>query len=178
MSQAGVLAVTASPSVPTTFVTNSGNAVPVANTLNILATDATTNNDNGILTTGAGSTVTIVLSNRQTSGTITTTDATLTTALTFALSGTPGVYFIDGNITAFNVTDTAGGVYNFASGVRSDGATATEIGVEFKDSFEEAAMATSDVFVTTSGNNSIIQVQGIAGKTINWNVVLNYRFVS
>lgn len=177
MSQAGVLAVTASPSVPTTFVTNSGNAVPVANTLNILATDATTNNDNGILTTGAGSTVTIVLSNRQTA-TVTTTDATLTTALTFALSGTPGVYFIDGNITAFDVTDTAGGVYNFASGVRSDGVTATEIGVEFKDSFEEAAMATSDVFVTTSGNNSIIQVQGIAGKTINWNVVLNYRFVS
>ena len=177
MSQAGVLAITSSPSVPTTFVTNSGNAVPAANILNVLATDATTNNDNGILTTGSGSTVTVVLSNRQTA-TVTTTDATLTTALTFALSATPGVYFIEGNITAFDVTDTAGGVYNFASGVRSDGASATEIGVEFKDSFEEAAMATSDVFVTTSGNNSIIQVQGIAGKTINWNVVLNYRFVS
>lgn len=177
MSQAGILSVTASPSVPTSFVTDSGTAVPVANILNVLGSDTTVNDDDGIRVIGSGNTVTVQLTNRAT-GTATTNDATPTTALTFSLGATPGVYYVEGNITAFNSTDTAGGVYNFVSGFRTTGVAATEIGTEFKDSFEEAAMAASDFNVVASGNDIIIEVEGIAAKTINWNVSLTYRFVS
>lgn len=165
-----------SPAVPTTFQTDSGSAVPVANTLNILGIDSSVNNDNGIETQASGSTVNVVLTNRVTGG-ISTIDATPTTALTFNLGATPGVFYIDGSIVAYDTTDVAGGVYHFISGMRTSGAAATELGTEFKDSFEEAAMASSDFNVIASGNDVIIQVIGIAAKNINWNVYLNYRFV-
>jgi hypothetical protein len=93
------------------------------------------------------------------------------------LGATPGTFYIEGNITAFDTTDSEGGVYNFVSGMRTDGATATEIATEFKDEFEEAAMAPSDIAVSASGNNVLITVTGVNAKTINWNAFLTYRFV-
>jgi len=166
------------PIVPVQFTADDATtAVPAAGNLNVFTNDTTANNDNGIRSTASGSTVTTQLTNRQT-GAITTSDATPTTALTFALGATPGVYYIEGNVAAFDVTDTAGGVYNFISGMRTDGATATEIGSEFKDSFEEAAMSASDIAISASANNMIITVTGIAAKTIDWNAFITFRFVS
>lgn len=98
--------------------------------------------------------------------------------MTFALGATPGVYLIDGTVQAYDLTDVAGGAYTFAIGVRTTGATAVELGTEFKDIFEDSAMATADFNTTISGNNLIVTVIGIAAKTINWNAVLTYRFVS
>lgn len=165
------------PTVPTSFTTDSGIAVPAANNLNVFGIDSIVNNDNGIMTTGSGSTVNAVLTNRAT-GTVTTTDATPTTAITFSLGATPGVYYFRGSIVAYDLTDVAGGAYDFSTGFRTDGATATELGTEYKDVFEEAAMATADFNVLASGNNLIVQVVGIAAKTIDWNAEISYRFVS
>ena len=59
MSQAGIVDFEGShPQVPTIFVTNSGNAVPIANTLEILGT-AVAAHSIPIRTTGSGNTVTI-----------------------------------------------------------------------------------------------------------------------
>lgn len=55
MSQSGYISVTANPSVPIQFTTNSGIAVPVGNNLNIFGSGS-------ITTSGAGSTVTIAIS--------------------------------------------------------------------------------------------------------------------
>ena len=162
------------PTVPTNFVTDSGTAIPAANILNIITNDTVNNNDNGITDTGAGNTVTIFLTNRQT-GTVTTADATLTTIQTVALGGTPGIFYVYGNVQGFNSSTPAGGSYAFGAGYKTDGVTATELGVELHDEFEDPAFVTADIFLSTSGNNVLLQVQGVAGLSINWNSLLEYR---
>ncbi len=180
MSQAGILTTTAGPvppDVPIQFTADSGIAVPALNNLNVFGVDSSLNNDNGISSVGAGSTLSIVLNNRLT-GQVTTADATPTTVFSFNLGAVPGVYIFQGNLVAFNSTDTAGGGYTFISAFRTTGAATTEIAVEMKDVLEEAAMATADFSIASDGVNSVnLTVVGIAGKTINWNALLNFRFV-
>lgn len=186
MSQAGIINTNSGPVPPevaTSYETQDGTAVPLANILIINGFDSSENNDNGIITkggvvgTGTQNEVDVVLTNRAT-GQVTTTDATPTAALTFGLGAVAGVYFIEGYITAFDKTDVAGGAYSFVSGARTTGVAGTEIGTEFKDVLEEAAMAGADFDVSVSGNNFLITVTGIAAKTIDWNCYITFRFVS
>jgi len=97
MSQAGLLKIPTGlipPSVPTSFVTNSGTAVPVANVLNILAT-------NGVTDSGAGSTVTISGVNATTStvgvASFNPLDFTVTGGEVSLLSGSAAVQTLTGN---------------------------------------------------------------------------------
>lgn len=170
------------PEVPLQFTTDDGIAIPAISNLNVNAVDSTENNANGILAKAnpnLSDNLEIILTNRAT-GTITTTDATPTIALTFSLAnaGATGVYFISGDVVAFDVTDSAGGSYSFVSGAKTIAGVGTEIGTEFKDELEDAAMAAADFNVSVSGNNFIVTVIGILGKTINWNVSISYRFVA
>ena len=160
------------PSVPTSFPTDSGTAIPVANILNIFGNDSTANNANGISTTGVGNTVTVVLSNRIT-GTITTTNDTPTDLITFLLPSI-GVYAFDINVASYNTTDNLGATYGVFVGTRSNGVTATKLNLEDKIVNEEAGNTGCNVSITTSGNSIVIQATGIAGKTINWNAVGTY----
>lgn len=163
--------------IPTQFTADDSSiAVPAANNLNIFTSDTNVSNDNGIRSIASGDTVTIQLTNRIT-GAITTTDATPTTLASLSLGGIPGVYIVEGDLTAFDVTDIAGGSYTFVAAAITDGVTATEIGVENKNVFEQPAIAAADFSVGVTGNNAFIQVTGIAGKTINWSCLFTYRFV-
>jgi len=164
------------PDVPTTFQTDSGTATPAANILNVLTNDVSTNDDDGITDTGSGNTVTISLTNRST-GTVSTVDATLTTAITLPLGVTPGTFYVYGNVQAFNASGPASGAYSYSGGYRTDGATATELGIEVHDEFEDSALVTADIFVTTSGNDVILQVQGVAATSLNWAALMEYRRV-
>jgi len=73
--------------------TQNGNATPIANIIIMNGFDTVANNDNGISTaggvvgTGVQNEVDVLLTNRTT-GTVTTTDATITTILTFSLGAT------------------------------------------------------------------------------------------
>lgn len=163
--------------IPTQFTADDMSvAVPVANNLNIFTSDTNESNDNGIRSRASGDTVTIQLTNRITA-TVTTTDATPTTLASLPLGAIPGVYIVEGDLTAFDITDIAGATYTFIAAAITDGVTATEIGVENKNIFEQAAMSASDFNIGVSGNNAFIEVQGILGKNIDWNCLFTYRFV-
>lgn len=183
MSQAGILNVAGGGGGGTpiqTLTGDIGGAVPpTANNIFIVGGTSTANNSNGITFSGniGTSTLTGTLTNRI-SGQVTTVDATPTTIITFALGAVPGVYTFSGDITAYDLTDIAGASYGVISGIRTSGAAAIEIGTQFNTNFEEASMVTASIDVTTSGNNVIFQVTGIAGKTIDWDALFNYRFVS
>lgn len=168
------------PIIPTSFVTNVNSpAIPVANVLDVFGGQIITNNDKGVQTDGSsGSNVlTIQLTNRTTA-LLTTPAAALTTIITFALGAVPATFYVYGNVQAFNSSTPAGASYGYAGAVRTDGATATLITAAYHDEFEEPALATADIFLAVSGNNALLQVQGVAGLSINWNSILEYRMVT
>jgi hypothetical protein len=162
------------PSVATSYVTDSGTAVPSANVLNVKGGTQSLSVDNGILTTaGPSNQINIDLTNRV-QGRITTTDASNQTLISFALSASAATYNFDANISAYDVTDDLGAGYSIFGSVRSTASTAFLVGTPDKIVNEEPSTVNCDANLVVSGNNAIIQVNGLAGKTINWNCVLTY----
>ena len=144
--------------------------VPVAGNINIFGgTD--------VQTSGAGSTLTIKVTNTVT-GTVTTNNNAPTPIITFALGAVAGVYLIEGRVAAFNTTDTAGAAFFFIGSVRTTGAAGVEIGSEVTDPLTEIAMTNANTTFVVSGNNVIINAVGLVGKTIDWSADFEYRFVS
>lgn len=171
------------PAIPTSFNTQNGTAVPLANVLIINGFDSVENNDNGIITkggvvgTGTQNEVDVVLTNRATNQ-ITTTDATITTIITLPLTNN-FVYSIQGTVTLRVQSTGDGASYDFYSGMKSVASIATEIGTEYPTTFEDASLVTADIFLVVDGaNNVLLQVQGVAGLTIHWDAVLTYRQVT
>jgi hypothetical protein len=168
------------PTVATSYVTDVNSpAIPAANVLNVPGGQTITNNDHGVQTDGSSgsNTLTVQLSNRAT-GIVTTADATLTTIITFSLGATPSTFYVYGNVQAFNSSTPSSAAYSFSGGYRTDGATATELGTEFHDTFQDATLSTSDIFLNVSGNDVLVQVQGVVALSINWNALLEFRKVS
>ena len=164
------------PAVPTQFTTDSGVAVPAANNLNVLANDTTANDADGITTTGSGSTVTVLLTNRL-QGTGSTVGAVTADLITFSLGATAGVFTFEVNVSGFESTTPAGCGYSIFGTARTNGGgapVATLIGTPDKIVNEDAALTTSDCNMIVSGNNVIIRATGTAALTTNWNAVGYY----
>lgn len=171
------------PIIPTSFVTDNGTAVPSANILLINGKTSNENNNNGVISkggvvgTGTSNEVDVVLTNRV-SGSVTTADATVTAVTTFSLGATPGVYNFDIQIAGYDLTDVAGCGYFISGSVRTTGAAAVLVGTPDKITNEEASTIGCDANLTVSGNNAVVTVTGIAGKSIDWRSLSQYIFVS
>lgn len=207
MSQAGIINTSSGPvppSVATSYTTDNGTAVPVANILDIRGIDNSTafinpntnlannNNPSGIIViggatqTGAVNRVDVQLSNRL-HGTATTTDATTQQAFyTFLLGSVPGTYFFQNYLTYFDVTDQKSGAAIFYTCVRTNGISVgpgpNVFFVGDSKSFDafEPGLGT----VVFQADFSVISnayrpyVTGLVGKTIDWQLVTTYNFVS
>jgi hypothetical protein len=163
MSQAGIINASGMPTVPTTFVTNSGNAVPALNVLNVLGSGT-------ITTSGAGNTITISPKTGF-QGTGSTIGAVTSDIVTLPLGAVPGVYTFDVRISGFDVADNLGVGYTLVGAVRTTGAAATLLPGQNLDEFEEnATIDPATVDLVISGNSAIIRVTGVVALTIDWSV--------
>lgn len=184
MSQAGIINTTSGPvppTVPTSFVTQNGTAVPAANILIVDGFDSTENNDNGIITkggvvgTGTSNEVDIVITNRI-QGSVTTVGAVTTIIITFPLT-VVGTYSIEGRVAAYNTTSSLGAGYSMFAAVRFDGANANLCGTPDRIVNEEGTMSSANCTITVSGANVLVNGVGYAAQTINWSAVGLYTFV-
>jgi hypothetical protein len=176
VSQAGIISSTTAPpppEVPTSFVGDSGTAVPAAHVLTVPGGSSTTNKDNGITTTGSGSTLTTSLTNRV-HGTSSSSGAATTDIATFPLGGTPGTFVFEAKVAGFDSTTPGSVGYSLFGTVRTDGATGTVVGTVDRIVNEDPALNSANCTIVVSGNNAIIQGTGVAGKNINWSAVSLY----
>ena len=169
------------PSVATSYVTQNGTAVPLANVLIVNAETSTENNANGLITkggvagTGTQNEVDIVITNRII-GSVSTVGATTSPIITF----TPtviGTYAIEARVSAYNTTASLGGGYSVFGTARFDGVNSNLCGTPDKITNEEGAMSSANVTFTVSGANILINGVGYAAQTINWSAVGLYTFV-
>ena len=181
MSQIYKSAAGSTPSIPTSFETQDGTAVPALNVLIVNGFDSTENNVNGIITkggvvgTGTANEVDVVITNRVT-GSVTTVGAVTSPIITF----TPtviGSYTIECRIAAYNTTSSLGAGYSLFGTARFDGVNSNLCGTVDRIVNEEGAMSTANATFTVSGADIIISGVGYAAQNINWNVVALYTFV-
>jgi hypothetical protein len=162
------------PEIPTSFVTDSGTAVPVANILNILGDDSNVNNNNGILTTGSGNTVTAVLSNRINVTTTTSDGAgqTQTVTLITTTNATSSTFRV--LITGIDIANTVSSGAELLGASRTFAGSAVVLGTNDVFLEEDAVLAATDYDVIASGADLVIQFTGIAGRTIVWRALFEY----
>lgn len=168
------------PTVATSYVTDVNSpAIPAANILNVLGNDSTANSNNGIRTDGSSgsNTLTVQLTNRL-QGTGTTIGATTSDLVTFSLGAVAGAFNFELKVIGYTSTGPACSAFIILGAMRTDGASATLVGIPDETVIEDASLLACDVDMVASVNNLIIRSTGVIGLTINWNVVATYVFVS
>lgn len=174
------------PSVPQTFTTQDGNAIPSANILLVNAYDSEENNVNGITTkggvaagdppgTGASNEMDVYLTNRL-QGTATTVGVVTSDIITFTPS-VIGTYSIGFEVAAYNTTSSIGAGYRLFGAVRFDGVNSNLCDTFEAMDEEEGTMSSTGLDVIVSGADVILQATGYAAQTINWGSTGLYIFV-
>lgn len=163
------LPVSSTPAVATTYVTDSGNAVPAANILNVLGAG-------GVTTSGAGNTITITFSETTVSGTGTTVGAV--TADLISITPTVAKAFtVQVLITGYDaVNNTTVGGELIGGGTTSAGGAVSLVdsGDLTKHATAASGLDAANMQLIASGANLIVRVTGVAAHTIAWRAVMNY----
>lgn len=169
------------PAVPTQFQTDVNSpSIPVANLEKVFGGQVTTNNTNGVQTDGSsgGNTLTIQLTNRITGSATTTDGTTITTVYTFGLGAAPATYLFTARLAVINLTDNLAAAYYANAAVRTTGAAGSLISTGNYFTSEEGAMSGIVIGNEVVGNNLLLVVTGLAGKTIHYQALTEYLFVS
>lgn len=162
------------------FVTQDGTVTSVGGIINVVGGSSVIDDPNGIrvIANPDGSNNEVIELTNRAIDTVTTTDVTPTTIYSLPMPTDPGLYSIQGYFGGFIPATVDGGSYFFDSSLKTDGTTATEIGTNYTTTLEDMAMANADINVTTSGNNVIFEVIGVAATTINWIIKFEFSKVS
>ena len=168
------------PTIPTSFVTDSGTVVPAANTVNINGGSSIVNTTAGIRVianpTGSNNEV-VQLTNIQ-NDSVTTADATPTLLSSFTMPAVPAVQNYEYKISAYNSTSSLGAIYLVIAGARTTGAAAVSLNTADITTIEEGVMSGCLVVFGVSGNTVTITVTGLAASTINWASQLRFTQVT
>lgn len=156
--------------------TDSGNITPTAGVVSIVADDTTENDNDGITTSGTGSTETIFLTNRL-QGSGSTTGAVTADLITFSLGALAASYRFRFDIAGRDTATGDGVGYTLFSSARTTGAAATIIQTPMIDTDEDVSLTGASIDHIASGNNVILRVTGVAGQTINYQAVGYYVVV-
>ncbi len=171
-----IASVASTPSVPTSFVTDSGTATPIANVLNIAAYDSSINVANGITTTGVGNNVNFILSNRI-HNTATSTNAATVNLLPFAMTSA-GVYTIEYKVCGYEPTTPAGLDYYIKAHIISTGAALVDIDTPDFEENESPALVAADWNLVAAGTTLTLTVTGVAGKSVRYSCLATYVYTS
>jgi hypothetical protein len=166
------------PTVATSYVTDAGTAVPVANVLNVVTPGGGTQ---GIATSAAGNTITITVAEKSVTGTVETIGAVTLPIITFPLGAIPGVYTFDALVSGFadaGPNSPLGAGFTIVGAVRTTGAAGVLIPTQVPDHFEEGDMMASSALFAVSGNNLLLNVTGVAAYTIDWTASMTFNFAS
>lgn len=159
MSQIIKGGVSSSPAVPTSFTTDDGVAVPVANNLNIFG-------DNGIVTEGAGDTVTVKFNEdtNTTVGAVTSTILTITppdndtTTLQILISG-------------YDATADIGVGGQIVGTVRKTGGVVTVLGTPDIIKNGDAIINASTFTIVGVGGDVEVQATSASPNTVTWTAI-------
>lgn len=175
----GVTAGSLPPSVPTSFVTDSGTAIPAGNILNVLGGSTFSDDSDGIKTFGSGNTVSVQLTNRSnTSGTTSDGLGQTLDLITYSFIAPDTCYNFDINIVAKNTGAFTGAGFKIFGTVVANATTATLMGVPDKIENKDPTLAAIQANLVVSGANAIVRVTGLAGTTIDWKMVSIYVSVT
>ncbi len=150
------------PAVATSYQTDSGIAIPAANILNVIG-------GVGVTTTGSGNTVIVKLAN---SGNVyTTTVGAVTSEVTIInLGPTPSIGLFVSKVVGYDVTSGNGCAYYLVRAAKTDGVSASVVGLGSLSEFEDIPFIPADATATVNGNAVTITVLGVAGYTIDWTI--------
>lgn len=108
------------------------------------------------------------------SGTGTSVNAAPVDLITFSLDSSVSVYRFFIHICGRD-TGTGDGVgYSIFASARTDGATCTIISSPFNDNDEDTSLVAATATITSSGNDFILRVAGVAGQTVTYRAVGTY----
>lgn len=162
MSQFSVA--TTATNVPTSFITDSGTAIPVANVINI-------NGASGITTSGSGNSIIINLLENTIRGTGTTVGTTPLDLITYSPTDQKG-FSLQGLVVGYDLANNVAiGGEIIAVGRKSG--TVTIVSPMNNSVSVDASLSNGSFTMVASGASFILRVRGDIGHTIAWSAYLN-----